>query len=304
MTDSVPLTFEDLWLGRDVVRLTFCGVRGSIPIAGPDFIRFGGLTSCVVLAHDGEDPSLILDGGTGLRRYATQFPDQPFRGALLLGHLHLDHTMGLGFFDAAAQGEVNVYMPAQGDAAAVLGRIFGPPFFPIGPHEFPGQWSFNSLEAGEHTIGDWSVLALDIPHGGGRTFGYRISDATATIAYLSDHSPIQIGKGPDGLGEYHPAALELARDVDLLIHDAQHRADEFPAKTYLCHSAVEYTCALAAMSGAARVAMFHHDPDRTDEEIDAVVAALAGSATEVFAAAEGQVLDIGTSRTSSVAQPL
>ena len=278
------------------MRVTFCGVRGSIPVSGPEFIRIGGLTSCVAVSHDGEPPSLILDGGTGLHRFASLFPDQPFRGALLLGHLHLDHTMGLGFFDAAAEGGVDVYVPAQGDPATVLGRMFGPPFFPLSPHELPGQWSFHSLEAGEHTIGDWSVLALDIPHGGGRTFGYRISDGTGSIAYLSDHSPIQLGDGPDGLGEYHTAALALARDADLLIHDAQHRADEFPAKAYLCHSAVEYACSLATISGAGRLAMFHHDPERTDDEIEATVARLSkGAFGAVFAAAEGQHVDVGTS---------
>lgn len=275
------------------MRVTFCGTRGSIPTSGGEFNRFGGRTSCVALSHDGDAPTLILDGGTGLRRYSSMFPNQPFRGALLLGHLHLDHTYGLGFFDGAAQGEVDLYIPAQGDPVDVLSRLYAPPFFPIGPHEFPGRWSYHSLESGSHRIGGWSVLALDIPHGGGRTFGFRISDDAASIAYLSDHSPLQMGDGPNGLGEYHESALELARDVDLLIHDSQHWSHEFPAKAYLRHSAVEYAFGLASRARARQLAMFHHDPERTDTEIEAMVAELTSDTGFVFAAADGQSVDVG-----------
>ncbi len=275
------------------MRVTFCGTRGSTPVSGSEFLRYGGSTSCVALAQDRESPSLILDAGTGLRRYGAFFPDQPFHGALLLGHLHLDHTQGLGFFGAADTGSVEVYVPAQGDASAVLGRLLSPPFFPLAPDELRGDWSYHSLEAGEHAIGRWTVLALDIPHGGGRTFGYRISDGSATVAYVSDHSPLQLGEGPDGLGEYHRAALQLAEGVDLLIHDAQHFAREFPAKAFLGHSAVEYACGLAEKAGVGQLALFHYDPDRSDDEIDAAVAGLdQGGSVQVFAAYEGQRVDL------------
>jgi Cyclic nucleotide-binding domain len=111
-----------------------------------------------------------------------------------------------------------------------------------------------------------------IPHKGGRTFGYRVSDGEATLAYLSDHSPISLGAGPDGLGEYYEAAVALARGADLLMHDSQHTAAEFPRLAFLGHSAIEYVMALAQHAGARRVALFHHDPWRTDAEIDDLVA--------------------------------
>jgi phosphoribosyl 1,2-cyclic phosphodiesterase len=270
------------------VRVTFCGTRGSTPASGPEFVRYGGHTSCVALSHDGQPSSLVLDAGSGLRRVSRLLEGQAFSGSLLLGHLHLDHVQGLGFFGAADQGRVSVYLPAQENPEQVLGRIIGPPIFPLSPDELRGNWSFHTLEPGHHSIEGWSVLALDIPHGGGRTFGYRISDGSSSLAYLSDHSPLQLGQGPEGLGEYHPAAVSLAQGVDLLIHDAQHRAAEFPAKAFLGHSAAEYAYGLAERAGASRLALFHHDPDRTDQQIDATVAQLSGGTLEVFAAAEGQ----------------
>jgi ribonuclease BN (tRNA processing enzyme) len=244
------------------------------------------------LARDDQAPSLVLDAGSGLRRVATLLDGRAFSGSLLLGHLHLDHVQGLGFFGAADRGQVDVYVPAQGDPAAVLGRIIGPPIFPLTPEELRGTWAFHALEPGLRSIEGWSVLALDIPHGGGRTFGYRISDGSTSLAYLSDHSPLQLGPGPDGLGEYHPAALSLAQGVDLLIHDAQHRGHELPAKAFLGHSAAEYAYGLAERAGARRLALFHHDPERTDDQIDAIVADLSGGSLDVFAAAQDQSVDL------------
>ena len=74
------------------VRVLFCGVRGSTPSPGAAFVRYGGNTSCVALAHDGAAPSLVLDGGTGLRNLSRHLGTRSFRGTILLGHLHWDHT--------------------------------------------------------------------------------------------------------------------------------------------------------------------------------------------------------------------
>ena len=136
------------------------------------------------------------------------------------------------------------------------------------------------------------MLARQIPHKGGRTFGYRVSDGRATFAYLSDHSPISLGPGADGLGEYHEAALELATQVDLLIHDGQHLACQFPGAGYLGHSAVEYAVGLAEAARSRRLLLFHHDPGRTDDEIDAIVASQRDAPVPVTAAAEGTVIEL------------
>lgn len=277
---------------RQAMRLIFCGVRGSTPAPGPEFVRYGGNTSCVALARDGEAPSLVLDGGTGIRRLSRLLGPASFDGVILLGHLHWDHTQGLPFFPAADRGRVDLYLPAQGDPLEVLGRAVGPPHFPLRPDQLRGHWTFHSLEAGEHDIEGWSVLALDIPHSGGRTFGYRVSDGSATVAYLSDHNPTQLGSGPDGLGEYHQSALRLAAGVDLLVHDAQNTAEELPTKAFLGHAAAEYAVCLGARSSARRVALSHHDPDRTDDEIDAIQASIGNTRVSVLAAAEGMVVDL------------
>ncbi len=282
--------------GGDVVpvQVTFCGVRGSTPAPGQPFVRYGGHTSCVALRRAGEPVRLLLDAGTGLQA-ASALIDGPYEGSVLLGHLHWDHTHGLPFFGAGGRpgGRVEVRAPSQGASTEeLLARFMSPPSFPIVPADLGSGWRFTQIEEGPTEVEGFAVLAREIPHKGGRTFGYRVSDEASSIAYLSDHSPSSVGPGPDGLGERHEAALALASGVDLLIHDAQHRAAEFPGVGYLGHAAVEYAVALGREAGVGSVVLFHHGHLRTDDEIDAILAAVQGSGVPVIAAYEGLTLEV------------
>jgi phosphoribosyl 1,2-cyclic phosphodiesterase len=286
------------------MELHFLGVRGSTPAPGPEYVRYGGNTSCVAVGLDGEPPSLVLDAGTGARRLARRLGATPFHGTLLLSHLHWDHTHGLPFARALDQpgASLDLWLPAQRDesggetdAEAVLGRGMGPPHFPITPDGLRGDWTFHSLDPGTRRFGDFEVTAREIPHKGGRTFGYRITDGRSTMTYMSDHGPIAVGPGPDGLGERHETALELARGTDALVHDSQYTLEEFEVRANFGHSTFEYTIDLGLVSGARRVVLFHHDPDRTDDDLDRIVAGLQdrhGEQIEIVAATEDLVLRI------------
>ena len=214
------------------MRVYICGVRGSTPAPGPEFVRYGGNTSCVALARDGGPPTLVLDAGTGLQRLTQVLDGRPFRGSILLGHLHWDHTHGLPFFRAGdhPDAHVDLHMPAQGDPVAVLARVLSPPHFPIGPLDLRGDWAFH--------------------------------------------------------------ALELARDVHLLLHDAQYTAAELPERATFGHSAAEYAVGLAERAGARRLLLFHHDPPRTDDAVDEIVRSHQRPDVDVQAAAEGMVVDL------------
>ena len=272
-------------------------MRGSTPAPGADFARYGGHTSCVAVSLGDAVPALALDAGTGIRRLTPLLRGEAFRGTILLSHLHWDHTHGLPFFSGGDNpaAQVSLVIPAQGASAEeVLTRAMSPPHFPIHLSELQGSWTFSSLQTGSHEIEAVSVLALEIPHKGGRTFGYRLDDGHSTLAYLSDHSPLSLGGGPDGLGEYHQAARALADDVDLLIHDAQYTSDELltTRRRYFGHSAIDYAVGLGRECGARRVLLFHHDPARFDRELDAIVRRLEGCSPPVDAAVEGAVYDL------------
>ncbi len=278
------------------MRLHLCGVRGSTPAPGPRFTRVGGHTSCVAVAHDGAwRPQLLLDGGTGLRRVPELLGDAPFEGALLLGHLHWDHTQGIPFFSAGDRPDarVDVHLPvADGAAAHALDGLMEPPFFPIDARGLDGAWSFTALEERTLAVEGFTVLVREIPHAGGRTFGFRVSDGDTAIAYVSDHGPIALGPGPDGWGPYHEAVCELADEVDVLLHDSQYTATELEALPHFGHSAIDYAVALAERCRVGRLLLYHHDPERTDDEVDALVELHQSSVVKVAAAVEGDVIDV------------
>jgi phosphoribosyl 1,2-cyclic phosphodiesterase len=279
------------------MRVDLCGVRGSTPAPGADFLHYGGHTSCVALTPPGAPaPTLILDAGTGLRTAPRLLHGRAFDGTLLLTHLHWDHVQGLPFFTAGDRDDarVSVLLPEQEDgsgASAVLERAMSPPHFPVAPGQLRGRWSFGTLAPGECSVGGFAVSAREIPHKGGRTFGYRISDGQSTLTYMPDHCPISLGPGPDGFGEYHPAALELAADVDVLIHDAQLLDSELAADGRYGHSCTSYPVALRRLAGAHRAVLFHHRTDRTDAQLDALAASLAGE-PDVDLAVQGMTIEL------------
>lgn len=257
------------------MRVTFLGVRGSTPAPGEKFVRYGGHTSCVAIAHDGEAPSLLLDAGTGIRRTSALMNGEPFRGSILLTHLHWDHVHGLPFCDASdrTDSRVTLFVPDQLDGSVpleVLSRGMSPPHFPVRADELRGDWSFESLTASTLEVEGFRVLVEEIPHKGGLTYGFRVSDATGTVVYMPDHCPTAFSDGPDGLGEYHESAMSLCQDAEVLIHDAQLRREELAAEAHFGHAAVEYAVELARRANVKRVVPFHHKQSRTDDELDAM----------------------------------
>lgn len=281
------------------MHIHLCGVRGSTPAPGAEFIRYGGHTSCVAVAHDdGAAPGLILDAGTGLRKATALLGGGPFVGTIVLTHLHWDHVHGLPFFAAGdrADARVTLLLPEQdgaADAEALLARGMSPPHFPIAPSGLRGEWSFGALAPGPFKAEGFTIEAREVPHKGGRTFGYRVSDGRSVIAYIPDHCPTALGPGPEGWGEYHPAAVGLAADADLLIHDSYLLPDEVAAEASFGHAAADYAVGLARRARARRVMFFHHKPDRTDDALDLLAGRFSAN-PRVTVAAEGQVIDPGS----------
>ena len=277
------------------MHIHLCGVRGSTPAPGAQFIRYGGHTSRVAVAHDdGAAPGLILDAGTGLRKATALLRGGPFTGTIILTHLHWDHVHGLPFFAAGdrADARVTLLLPEQegADAEDLLARGMSPPHFPIAPSGLRGEWSFGALAPGVFKAEGFTIEAREVPHKGGRTFGYRVSDGHSVIAYIPDHCPTALGPGPEGWGEYHPAAVGLAAGADLLIHDSYLLPDEVAAEAPFGHAAADYAVGLAQRARARRVVLSHHKPDRTDDALDMLADRFSAN-PRVTVAAEGEIID-------------
>jgi len=244
------------------MRIHYLGVQGSCPAPGPQYVRDGGHTPCVGIGRGDEPPHLILDAGIGIGVAARMLADRPFDGTVLLTHLHWDHVTGLPFFPAGdrSDGRVQLLLPQQENGESALQTVAGvmrPPYFP-----------------------------REIPHKGGRCFGYRISDGAATVTFMPDHCPTDLGWGPDELGAYHEAALALANGADVLIHDGQLWVEELAAQAAFGHAAAEYAVRLGQQAGAKSVVSFHHRHTRTDDELDELlfqIAAYCGAPAGVSA---------------------
>jgi phosphoribosyl 1,2-cyclic phosphodiesterase len=280
------------------MRVHLCGVRGSTPAPGAEFLRYGGHTSCVAIAHDAQARvSLILDVGTGVRSVTGLLEGEAFKGTILLTHLHWDHVQGLPFFTSGDNDDAHVelMLPEQENGAGaedVLERAMSPPHFPMSPRQMRGSWAFATLAEGEIEVEGFKVLAREIPHKGGRTFGYRVSDGRATFTYMPDHCPTELGAGEDGWGVCHTAALELAQDSDALVHDAQLlNAQELASEGRFGHAAADYAVQLGARARARKTLLFHHRPDRTDAQLDELAARFAAD-DEVRVAAQDTILEL------------
>jgi phosphoribosyl 1,2-cyclic phosphodiesterase len=275
------------------MQITFFGVRGSTPCHGDDTQRYGGNTSCVGVAIPGEDP-IFFDLGTGARYFGATMPlDGTFRGHCLLTHLHWDHTQGLPFFTPILRpgAELNVYAPQQDDGRSlktVFDSMICPPVFPVTIAQFPGTVHYHELNDDDFVIGGAKVRARLVPHLG-PTLGFRVEWGGRSVAYVSDHQ-----QPHDGTFSVTRGVRELVDNVDLLIHDSQYTPAEFPVKNNWGHCTVDYAVWLAQNCHVRTLALFHHDPTRSDDAIDEIHRGAVEhcGTTKIVAAYEGLTLEL------------
>lgn len=269
------------------MKIHFLGVRGSTPAPGAAFVRYGGHTSCVAVSHDdAEQPSLLLDAGTGIRRVSELVSGPACQASILLSHLHWDHVQGLPFFTKGdhPQAQIELYLPAQDHASGrdLLAGLLSPPYFPIRPEGLQGDWRFHTIEPGVLSTAGFEVDAFEVEHKGGRTYGYRVSDGSGSLAYLPDHAAVS-----------RPGAFSAhIAGVDILIHDSQFTEAEREVAGRFGHATVNDSVELAVEAGAGRLVLFHHGPARTDAELDAIGTSVPAT-PETLVAHEGMTLFIG-----------
>jgi len=266
------------------------GCRGTLPAPGPTTVRYGGNTSCVAV-ETAEGRLVVLDCGSGIRPLGIALAaNPPAEIDILLTHMHLDHVTGLGFFAPLFMDTtVRIWGPRVGDAplAESIASYLSPPLFPIPFADIPARVEVTEVRDETWQIGELSITAAPVQHPGG-ALGYRLEEDGRTLAFIPDN---EAGLNAD-------AGVELAMRADVLLHDAQYTVAEYASRIGWGHSSLPDFAAFVQRTNPARAFMFHHDPARDDETLEAMrdeATRLAGR--EIELAADGLVLDVGRAGT-------
>ena len=273
---------------RDEMYARFWGVRGSIPVSDPRYARYGGNTSCVEVRCGGS--VLVFDAGTGLRTLGSALVREGCRDLdLFLSHGHIDHVVGFPFFAFAYQpgNSLRVWSghraPGSGATESTVRSLMSSPLFPVTPDVFSAEVSFRDFSAGDDLVPPCgvSIRTARLRHPGGAT-GYRVEHAGRSICYVTDteHDPT----APD------EEILALVEGADLMIYDAMFTDEELPRHRGWGHSTWEEGARLSRAAGVGTYALFHHAPERDDEELDRIGAAAERLFPGAIVAREGMVL--------------
>ena len=300
---SAPRRTSDVAL-----RATIWGARGSLATPGEATVGFGGNTPCIEVRTP-EGGLLVLDAGTGIKQLGAALEhDRPVH--VLLTHLHLDHVEGLRFFAPLWRpgAEVHIWGPASVGQSLKerIARTFSPPLFPLDLADVPARVSFHDVPDRTWELEGVRIDAETVLHPG-PTLGFRLSFSDRTIAYIPDHEPVR-GVELAGVEPRYVSGRALAQDVDLLFHDAQLTESEYQARVGWGHSSVAHAVEFAHRSNARRLVLFHHDPGRSDEEMDALVERACelwndGAGEPPIAGREGTTFELALGDDSSVVSP-
>lgn len=247
--------------------IRFWGVRGSIPAPSPHTARFGGNTSCVSLDL-ADDVILVLDAGSGIRALGDALVEQSKHILLLLTHIHWDHIQGFPFFrpiylPGTKMTVINNHSPEW--TAKLLAQMDGT-YFPVRFEQLASEIAI-VVKRVEDFFEAYGLTASSIETNHiGSCLGYRFERDGKRFVYISDNELAPPGKGVTSFDEF----VAFCHGADLLVHDAQYVASDMPHKRGWGHSVVEHVCDLAAAARVKRLALFHHDPARTDDEVAAL----------------------------------
>ena len=268
------------------------GSRGSVAVSGREYIKYGGDTTCVeVVGRSGD--LIIIDAGTGIRTLGNRLiKEKRFDINLLLTHAHWDHLSGFPFFAPIYNEEcsIKVYgpQPTQASLKAIVSKTMKTPYFPIELEDIHAEITFLGMGNRGYSIGSVKITSIPLSHPN-EGAGYRLDESGKSFVFLTDNELTH--RHPTGLdyGEY----VKFAKGADLLFHDAEYKREEYGRTEGWGHSVYLDTVNFAFDSEVKALGLFHHNQDRTDDEIDEMVevcrglVAEKGSRMEVFAVATG-----------------
>jgi len=307
-----------------MIKVRFWGVRGSIPCPGPHTMKYGGNTACIELRFPEVNRHIIIDAGSGIRELAAHMlahdlPRGPISTEIYLSHTHWDHIMGFPFFVPAyiPGTTIKVYGPVTYEddpLEEVVGGQMKYRYFPVNMGELAATISYERLKEDPHIdLGDGIVLSTTIINHPITALGYRFSYRGSVFVTAYDTEPFRnlfitdpddpaydeliAHEGEAAAREQNRVLEDFFAGADLLVHDAQYTMAEYlDGKIGWGHTPIEHCLEAARRAGVRKLALFHHDPDRSDDDLDRMTREYCrpqgADDTEIFFAREGMEIDL------------
>jgi phosphoribosyl 1,2-cyclic phosphodiesterase len=269
------------------MKFRFWGVRGSIASTGPQTMRYGGNTTCIEVRTD-DNTLIVLDGGTGIFQLAqTLLREMPVQANIFLTHTHWDHIQGLPFFTPlfVSGNKVRIhgaYDVVTGSGIDQVMRVqLQYSYFPVREAEMKATIEYETLTIGTPVkVGDATVTGILLNHPV-VNLGYRIDCNGKSLFFTGDHEPYSNIYAPEDaeyagyqaiIDEKQQSIEQSLRGVDVLIADSAYSKAEYPKRQGWGHGTFDSSIALGRKIGAKRVFCTHHEPTRSDDDLEALLA--------------------------------
>ncbi len=271
------------------MRVTFWGVRGSMPTPHPRTLKYGGNTPCVEIETP-QGHTIILDCGTGIthlgKLLAEKTPPKGLHLMVFLTHFHWDHIQGLPFFTPLYDPRTQVFFhcfEAHGlTAKDALGGLMLTPFFPVNMSMMKGSKNFYIIGEERLKVFDVEISSRYLNHPQG-CLGYRVESETGVFVYATDHE--------HGNATHDASIRKLAQGADILVYDGQYTPAEYQTHVGWGHSTWEEGIQVAQDADVKELVLFHHDPDHSDLFVDKMLLEARACFPHVHAAIEGTTVN-------------
>jgi phosphoribosyl 1,2-cyclic phosphodiesterase len=279
------------------MKITCWGARGSIPVSGKEYVKYGGDTTCVEIRSK-NDEVIIIDAGTGIRKLGNRLITSDKRTYhLLFTHAHWDHLMGFPFFKPIYMQGTRLRLfgcpSVQQSVQDILSQTMTTPYFPVEFRQLPAEIESRSVCEQGFQIGAVEIMPIRLSHPNGG-IGFRFAEDGKSFVFLTDNELSHRHPGGGEYGDY----IRFAANADLLIHDAEYTADQYKVTKGWGHSRYTDALQLAMRAQVKQFGLFHHNQERSDEELDHIVddcssiAQKEQSRLKCFALSAGMVIDL------------
>jgi len=257
--------------------IRFWGTRGSNPVSGSQYVRYGGNTSCLEVRHNQE--LIIIDAGTGIRELGDVIDVEDHHTIhLFISHTHWDHITGFPFFGPLYKKTCNVVVWApvgfEKSTKELFTNMLAYAYFPVRLDEMKAQVTFKELRDDKPvSIGD-VIIDSHFTNHPGPTVGFKIKVPGKTVGYITDNEVLLGYHGhPNSIHQKHPLLephldlIEFLKDCDFIIHEAQYFPEEYYRKIGWGHSSMPNATVLMKYTGCKEWIVTHHDPNHKDTDL-------------------------------------